>query len=174
MLSNETVSFIKHRLGNRCTDEFIEYLNNIGFDTCPAAKSHHGNYEGGLYDHSLEVATQLAILTVKLDLEWSCPESPWVVGFLHDICKTNDYKYNFAINNKIEYAPTQDGHGSKSVEMLQDKFPLTIEEAMCIRYHMGAFTDKSEWGDYSKAVKDYPNVLYTHTADMIASQIKGV
>ena len=27
MLSNETVSFIKHRLGNRCTDEFIEYLN---------------------------------------------------------------------------------------------------------------------------------------------------
>lgn len=51
---------------------------------------------------------------------------------------------------------------------------LTEEEKMCIRYHMGAFTEKSEWEFYSRAVRRYPNVLWTHTADMIASQIKGV
>jgi hypothetical protein len=45
---------------------------------------------------------------------------------------------------------------------------------MCIRYHMGAFTDKSEWNDYTRAVRNYPNVLWTHQADMLASQVAGV
>jgi hypothetical protein len=37
-----------------------------------------------------------------------------------------------------------------------------------------AFEEKSNWKYYSKAVNQYPNVLWTHTADMIASQILGV
>ena len=127
-----------------------------------------------MLEHCRVVAEELQNLTDKLGLEWSRPESPWVVGLLHDICKTDDYKYDFSVSDEIKYEPSMPGHGDKSVEMLNSKFPLTIEEAMCIRYHMGAFTDKSEWGDYSKAVKDYPNVLYTHTADMIASQIRGI
>lgn len=44
----------------------------------------------------------------------------------------------------------------------------------CIRYHMGAFTDKSEWNDYTRAVSQYPNVLWTHQADMLVSHIAGV
>ena len=48
------------------------------------------------------------------------------------------------------------------------------EEIMCIRYHMGAFTDKSEWNDYTRAVSQYPNVLWTHQADMLASHVAGV
>ena len=48
---------------------------------------------------------------------------------------------------------------------------LTEEEVACIRYHMGAFTDKELWNDYTAAVRKYPNVLWTHTADMIASHI---
>ena len=166
--------YLREHLGERYTDEFADWLCKIGYFTCPAAKSHHGNHKGGLLEHCIAVAEELQNLTDKLGLEWSRPESPWVVGLLHDICKTDDYKYDFHVSDEIKYEPSMPGHGDKSVEMLQDKFPLTIEEAMCIRYHMGAFTDKSEWGDYSKAVKDYPNVLYTHTADMIASQIKGV
>ena len=51
---------------------------------------------------------------------------------------------------------------------------LTEEEIMCIRYHMGAFTDKSEWNDYTRAVHQYPNVLWTHQADMLASHVAGV
>ena len=66
------------------------------------------------------------------------------------------------------------GHGDKSLIMLMGLIDLTEEEKMCIRYHMGAFTDKSEWEFYSRAVQRCPNVLWTHTADMIASQIKGV
>ena len=48
------------------------------------------------------------------------------------------------------------------------------EEIMCIRWHMGAFDERENWKYYSAAVKKYPNVLYTHVADMTASQIIGV
>ena len=51
--------------------------------------------------------------------------------------------------------------------------PLTFEEIMCIRYHMGAFYS-AEMNDYSRAVEQVPNVLFAHTADMIASKIQGV
>lgn len=168
------IEFIKEHLGERCTDATIEWLRDIGYFTCPAAKSHHGNHEGGLYNHSMMVASELERLTKGLNLEWERPESPWVVGLLHDICKTDDYDYEFGEDTYIDYKPNHMGHGSKSVLLIAGHFPLTEEEAMCITYHMGAFTDKEEWKYYSNAVKEYPNVLYTHTADMIASQIKGV
>ena len=40
--------------------------------------------------------------------------------------------------------------------------------------HVGSFDEKENWKYYSASVKKYPNVLWTHTADMIASQIMGV
>ena len=165
--------FIKEKLGSRATEEFLDWLETIGYYTCPAAKSHHGNYEGGLFNHSKAVAERLQSLTEKLGLQWEYPESPWVVGLLHDICKTDDYVYDWKIN-AIEWKPSHSGHGMKSVMMIAGHFPLTQEEKMCVLYHMGAFTDKDEWKYYSNAVKNYPNVLYTHTADMIASNIMGV
>lgn len=66
------------------------------------------------------------------------------------------------------------GHGDKSVMLLSQFYKLTEEEVLCIRYHMGAFTDKSEWNDYTRAVNLYPNVLWTHQADMLASHVEGV
>lgn len=45
---------------------------------------------------------------------------------------------------------------------------------MCILYHMGAFTEKEHWGEFTNAVNRFPNVLWTHHADMIASQVVGV
>jgi hypothetical protein len=66
------------------------------------------------------------------------------------------------------------GHGEKSLLVLLPHLQLTDEEIMCIRYHMGAFVDQKEWTYYSKACKKYANVLYAHTADMLASQVNGV
>ena len=51
---------------------------------------------------------------------------------------------------------------------------LTLEEIFCIRWHMGAFDSKENWNSYGAACTEYPNVLYTHTADMIAARIIGV
>ena len=56
-----------------------------------------------------------------------------------------------------------------------DSFHQTfVEEVLCIRYHMGAFVSKEEWQDYTRAVNKYPNVLWTHTADMLASHVAGI
>lgn len=66
------------------------------------------------------------------------------------------------------------GHGDKSVMMLQQHIQLTDEELYCIRWHMGAFDDKENWNSYGRAVTNFPNVLYTHTADVAAARILGV
>ena len=157
-------------------NKIAEALDNIGYFTCPAAKGHHGNYLGGLWEHSKEVANQLAELTLCLDLKWQQPDSTLVIGLLHDLCKTNLYEIRFNDETgelQISYNNDRlmDGHGDLSVIMIQQHIELSTEELMCIRYHMGAFTDQKEWQYYSKAVQQYPNVLWTHTADMIASQI---
>lgn len=157
--------------------KFLKWLEQIGFYEAPASKGHHGAYPGGLFDHSLLVTRELINLTDSLRLTWERRESPLVVGMLHDICKVDDYVWEKdGEDMKPAYNRERNlpGHGDKSLEILAGHIILTNEEKLCIRYHMGAFTDRSEWEFYSRAVHNCPNVLYTHTADMIASQIGGV
>jgi HD superfamily phosphohydrolase YqeK len=159
-----------------------EELDKMGFFDAPASTTHHGNYEGGLFDHSLEVAKQLVDLTDKLGLKWKTINSPKVVGMYHDLCKcdayikTKDLRFNQYVD-VFEYnkETTIDGHGDKSLIFAMPHIKLTDEEIHCIRWHMGAYeTDPKRWGFYGRAIAKYPNVLYTHVADMIASHIKGV
>lgn len=158
----------------------MKMLEEKGYYTAPASSGYHGAYRGGLLAHSIQVGYELMHLTSKLGLKWERKESPMIIGLLHDVCKLDDYKtteywgepddFKIELNEDALYP----GHGEKSLIMLMGLIDLTEEEKMCIRYHMGAFTDKSEWEFYSRAVQRCPNVLWTHTADMIASQIKGV
>ncbi|WP_291236780.1 HDIG domain-containing metalloprotein [Frisingicoccus sp.] len=154
-------------------DRLYVWLMENGYFDAPAAKSHHGAYKGGLFDHSLAVAAELQNLTDKLGLKWEREESPYLIGLLHDVCKMEDYIYSD--DDKIEWNnhAMYSGHGDKSLIMLMGLIELTEEEKLCIRYHMGAFVDQKEWSYYSRAVNICPNVLFTHTADMIASQING-
>ena len=150
-------------------------LDCLGFFDAPASTKYHGAFEGGLFDHSLAVANALVELTEKLGLQWGRPESPYIVGMFHDMCKCNAYvktaEGKWTWNNDIIIP----GHGEKSVMQLQKLIYLTEEEIACIRWHMGAFeTDTKMWDYYGRAIEKYPNVLYTHTADMIASRIKGI
>lgn len=70
---------------------------------------------------------------------------------------------------------TIDGHGEKSCILTLQYVPLTDEEIHCIRWHMGAYEkDTDKWNCYGRSIKKYPNVLFTHAADMIASHIEGV
>lgn len=164
--------YLYDTLGDRCTEHFLTWLIRNGYFECPASAGHHGNYAGGLYEHSKLAAEVLADLTEKLDLTWDKPESPFVVGLLHDVCKMDDYVW--VDKDTIKYSPTLPGHGSKSVIMLAGNFKLTEEEKMCIFFHMGAYGSDEERKHFSNTVNKYPNVLYAHTADMIASQIKGI
>lgn len=168
------------------SDDMMEYLMAYGFFTAPASTKYHGNYEGGLLEHSYMVTKFLLTLTQDNHLIWHKSRSPYIVGMFHDLCKIDQYRHpasDLVIDgmllpdpSKWEYNPDTllKGHGDKSVMLLSQFYTLTEEEIMCIRYHMGAFTDKSEWNDYTRAVHQYPNVLWTHQADMLASHVAGV
>lgn len=148
-------------------------LIDVGFFTAPASTKYHGAYMGGLFDHSYEVTRCLLKLTIKLGLSWELERSPYIVGMLHDMCKCHMYKitdgcYEY---NRDLYLP---GHGDRSVILAQQFMMLSEEEILCIRWHMGAFDDKEHWNAYGKAIELYPNVLWTHTADMMATRIDGV
>ena len=156
-------------------EDFRQYLIDNGFFTAPASTKFHGAYEGGLFDHSFNVAMALLGLTIKLKLTWSRFESPLIVGMFHDLCKIDQYLFNTETKTYIWNSRQRLlGHGDKSVKLLLEHMKLTQEEINCIEQHMGSFTDKENWPRYTNAIHSYSNVLYTHMADMIASHIVEV
>lgn len=100
-----------------------QWMTDNGFFRAPASTQYHGAYEGGLFDHSVEVAKKLAKLTARNELKWLNRRSPWVVGMLHDICKTDQYEKLAKPDAKgrlFRYVPTEiPGHGDKSVIMIK-------------------------------------------------------
>lgn len=168
---------MKTPIGNLLTEEAKSYLLERGFFRSPASTKYHGAYEGGLFDHCFMVMNFLVELSAKNDLRWKRAESPFIVGMFHDLCKIDQYR-PFMNGESVgwEYNLNTDfkGHGDKSIILLSQLMKLTEEEIMCIRYHMGAFVEKDEWRDYTGAVHKYPNVLWTHHADMLASHVVGV
>ena len=169
--------------------EFKTYLIENGFFHAPASTKYHGAYEGGLFDHSLMVMNTLVDLSAKNGLKWCRAESLFIVGMFHDLCKIDQSRHPVkeTIFDGSEEYPTYDegaweynpntlvkGHGAKSVILLSQHMKLTEEESMCILYHMGAFTDKDQWRSFTDAVRKFPNVLWTHQADMIASHVVGI
>ena len=179
---------ILDRLGDICDPSFRIYLLNEGFLTAPASTKYHGNYPGGLFDHSYTVMNTLVDLTEKNSLQWQSKESPIVIGMFHDLCKvdqykmvkdpfvpasegdrltlTNDYHYEYNDNQLLK------GHGDKSVMILSRFMRLTEEEVLCIRYHMGAY-QTDDWAGFDLAIRKFPTTLWVHHADMIASKVIG-
>lgn len=151
------------------TPEFYEWLVKNGFKTAPASTKYHGAFDGGLYQHCCKVTEELVRLTNNLGLKWQRKDSPYIVGMFHDLCKIDQYEQT---EDGYEYnrLPMLAGHGEKSIMLLSQFMTLTEEEMLCIRYHMGAYV-KDDWSGFDLAIKKYPNVLYTHTADMLASKL---
>ena len=169
--------------------DLMAYLNE-NFFTAPASTKYHGAYEGGLYDHSRQVFIRLNELTMNNGLKWKRPESPFIIGMFHDLCKCDQYKKVFddtmeyvvsgktlKPEEKYHYEYNTDtllkGHGSKSVMILSRFLTLTEEEMLCIRYHMGPY-EKEEWQEFDAAIRRYQNVYWTHAADMLASKVDDV
>ena len=150
-------------------------LDSTDFYEAPASTKYHGAYIGGLFDHSMNVACVLKHLTsIGVCSKWENSRSPVIVGLLHDFTKIG--KYNRGEDGTFTYnlkAPGYVGHGSDSVIKLLQILPLSQEEILCIRYHMGAY-EKEDWDGFDRAIRAYPNVLWTHTADMYASKVLEV
>ena len=147
-------------------------LRETSFYKMPASTQHHSNFEGGLLDHSTCVWLNLEKLTSALDLQWQDPSSPFIIAMLHDACKIDAYWLNpdYKVWERNENHP--DGHGDLSLRVAEQLgIELTDEEKACIRWHMGAFDQQINWDKFTEAIHQYPNVLWTHVADMIAAHV---
>lgn len=167
--------------------EFIIYLKSeTDFFQCPASSNNHGNYRGGLLEHSLTVYDNLVKIISLFPIEVN-QDTIIIVSLLHDLCKANFYKNDTRnVKNekgqweKIPYYSIDDetplGHGEKSALILQRYISLSMEELMAIRWHMAGFDDsaKSYSGNLSlnNAMNKYPLIAAVHIADMAAVNLK--
>lgn len=167
MLSFDT--YIKMLRGSQrfCGDElddFHAFLNHeTDYHISPASRNYHGNYKGGLLEHSLNVTKNLINLNDVFEVVPT--EICIFVGLFHDLGKVNTYKLND--KGKYEYedkifidVPTQ------SIAMLSNYFLLTDQELQAIRYHDGQYVD------YNKivAMKECDLTLLLHFADVWAAK----
>lgn len=167
-------------------ENLIEFIEKTDFFKAPASTKFHGNYEGGLVEHSLKVY-EILKHKVETNIEpLQVPEeSIIIIALLHDICKANFYKVDYrnaknalGVWEKVPYYAVDDtipyGHGEKSVMMITEYMKLTPEEKYCIRWHMGFTEPKEQYTTLGLAYKKYPLALLTHEADLEATYFYDV
>lgn len=164
-------------------EDIIQFLERTDFFKAPASTRFHGNFEGGLLEHSMKVYEILKhnVKNAIIDLKAS-DDTLIIIALLHDICKANYYKvdYRNAKNEKgqwekVPYYTVDDtipyGHGEKSVMMISEYMKLTVEEKYAIRWHMGYTEPKELYNTIGQAYKKYPIALFLHEADLEATYL---
>lgn len=167
-------------------DKLLDYLlsSSSDFFKAPASTRYHGNYEGGLLEHSLNVYDCLVdyLNRERVKNEYNLDyndETIAIVSLLHDLCKVNVYKAGFRNvkddNGKWIQVPNYTfddmlpyGHGEKSVYIISGFMRLTREEAFAIRYHMG-FSGEENKNTVGNALEMFPLALALNIADMEAT-----
>ncbi len=167
-------------------DNVINFLEKSDFFKAPASTRFHGDFEGGLLEHSMKVYEILSEKIKNAVIPIDTPnESVIIIALLHDICKANYYKvdYRNAKNamgewEKVPYYTVEDtipyGHGEKSVMMLTEYVKLTNEEKYAIRWHMGFSEPKENYAPLGLAYKKYPIALLLNEADLEATYFFNV
>ena len=181
------IEIYKEKIKREGADRLLNFLlsESSDFFTAPASTRYHGNYEGGLLEHSLNVYDCLCDILSRprikevYGIEYS-EESIAIAALLHDICKVNFY--NVAFRNakneagkweSVPYYTIDDrlpyGHGEKSVYIISGYMRLTRDEAFAIRYHMGFSADKENHGNVGKAMEMFPLAFFLNCADSVAA-----
>lgn len=138
MQINNKLNFVKELfITLKCIDglDLYIYLQKLNFFECPASAKYHGNYKGGLLDHSINVYLNFHHFNelLKLNLD---DDDIIISSFCHDLCKCGLY-----INTPSGYIFNKNhpkGHGSLSLKMLKD-FNLSDKQNLIIKYHMGIY-----------------------------------
>lgn len=178
------LSICKEDIKRDGLDGLLSWLENSDFFTAPASTRFHGNYEGGLCEHSINVHRELTMLNELYQLGYS-KETIAITALFHDLCKVNYYKRGtrnvkdestgqwvvkevWEIDEKMPL-----GHGEKSCIILQWYIKLEPEELLAIRWHMGGFDFATKGGDYglNKAQNASKLVTLISVADLIASNL---
>lgn len=135
-------------------DKLLEWLKSTDFFTAPASTRFHGAYPGGLVKHSLNV---YYALLGNFNLRGLYSPQTQAIGEYPD----------YTVKDQMPM-----GHGEKSVYLVMKHMELTDDEALAIRWHMGAYDDAFRGGSraLNAAMERTPLVLELHYADMIATQ----
>lgn len=175
-MKDNFIEIYKKNIKREGADKLIEWLGSSDFFTAPASTQYHGNYEGGLCEHSVHVFNRLAKFVVENEIE-----SVAICALLHDVCKVNYYttemrnikengvwiqKPYYTVKDQLPY-----GHGEKSVYIISSFMKLTREEAIAINWHMGGFDYRSQSSALTLAYEQYPLALNLHIADMQATYL---
>ncbi len=175
-------------------DEVMDWMKGSQFFSAPASTNFHGNYEGGLADHSYNVYTaamRLRSTALRLNpaLEEQLPEdSVTLATLLHDICKADIYKevkkkrqnsfgrWKEYDGYTVDYSNFPLGHGEKSViVLLRLGLDLTDAEIAAIRWHMTAwdlpFQSREALSNLNAAKDKYPLCALVQLADGFASSL---
>ena len=144
--------------------EFIE--GETSYLTAPASTKYHLCREGGLLEHSVNVAETMLKMKGVLAPGIS-DESCVVVALLHDLGKAgvpgapqylpNEYGAPYRINKDMVYLSVP----VRSLYLAGPRFPLTEEEAQAIVYHDGQYVDDNR----SVAAREEPLTLLLQYAD---------
>lgn len=164
-------------------EELLKWLEETGFFEAPASTKYHGNYAGGLVEHSNNVYRRLIKLAAdederirKMYPSKNTPqytvETIAIVALLHDICKADHYR----LDEDGEYKTTKSfpcGHGEKSVIQIMRYMPLSETEILAIRWHMGAFDEAVKGGsrEMNYAYAQCKLAAMLHLADMMATHL---
>lgn len=153
----------------------MDKLKAIGYYDAPASKGHHLAVKGGLVQHSLNVTRRLVDISDALGIEWSRGESPYLVGMLHDLVKTQCYMLNPDGKTYSYVLPKWPGHGAASVMIATVELGIQLnpDEASAIIHHMGAFglTGRA-LDEFDAALDAFPGpIIATHVADWSAARL---
>ena len=155
--------------------EVLDYLRGADYFTAPSSFSIHGNWIGGNFDHSMKVTEILLEHTKNEGITWEREESPYIVGLFHDICKIDQrgFSYKDGEMKIVSKCAVDRRHSEKSIELIERNIiRMTIEEKLCIYYHMGEHAGDSEYRDLmAKVMEKYPNIKYTQMADTAAANM---
>ena len=167
----------------------LKWLERSGFFEAPASSKNHLAQPGGLVIHSLNVYSRLADITRRemgaAVLDETTKETVAILGLLHDVCKAGVYHQETKRRRNPETKQWEDylgytfrdafplGHGEKSLFLITRHMALTEEEALAIRWHMGAYDDAVKGGSRSmtEAMNLTPWVWRLQEADMCAAWI---
>lgn len=150
MVTKDKYEFMKGMVKGDRKESFLSLMSYIENETefmkAPASTRYHLCVEGGLFEHTVSVATLMLKMKRVMAPELT-DESCVIVALLHDLGKSGFYVENqptdrqkqygykasipYSISNDIVWAE----HEIRTLHMIQGRFMLTEEEMYAIVYH---------------------------------------
>jgi len=154
-------------------DGLLTWLKNeTDFFSSPSSCIYHGNHEGGLFTHTMNVINRGLKIYEEIEENPTdeMKDSIILTCLCHDFCKLNSYVIDTKNTKKngqwvsVNYLKKDYvhclGHGEASLFLAGKFIDFTLEEAQAIRWHMSSFeTGAHFWETKSNFDKALENPL---------------